>query len=53
MLQSLLSIQILDGEHLNEFYSHTQELAREITIVNLPDGNAAESYEVVPSPSGL
>jgi hypothetical protein len=37
---AISALQIIDSEYLNEFYSRTQELAREITIANLPDGNA-------------
>jgi hypothetical protein len=38
---AISSLQLHNGEHLNEFYSRTQELAREIHIANLPDGNTA------------
>jgi hypothetical protein len=38
---AISALTIYNGEHISEFYSRTQELAREITIANLPDGNAA------------
>jgi hypothetical protein len=34
-------LTISHGEHISEFYSRAQELAREIDIANLPDGNSA------------
>ena len=38
---SIAALTIINGEHISEFYSRAQELAREIDIANLPDGNAA------------
>ncbi len=38
---AISALQIHPGDHLSEFYSRTQELAREIFLANLPDGNAA------------
>ncbi len=38
---AISSLRLHNGKHLNEFYSHTQELAKEIHIANLPDGNTA------------
>jgi len=38
---SITGLTILHGEDISEFYSRAQELAREIEIANLPDGNSA------------
>ena len=40
---SLAGLTIINGEYISEFYSRAQELAREIEITNLPDGNSAET----------
>ena len=37
----IATLIIINDEHVSEFYSRAQELAREIDIANLPDGNSA------------
>jgi hypothetical protein len=39
--KSIAGLTIINGEDISEFYSRAQELAKEIEIANLPDGNSA------------
>lgn len=38
---TIISLTIINGEHISEFYSQVQDLSHEIHLANLPDGNAA------------